>query len=67
MGGAAGGYSEAASGRAGCAESRDAAGSLVLRRMDCREHKRGLVRAKKHDTKSRPRRPAPAGLFLNEN
>ncbi len=29
-----------------------AAGSLVLRRMDRRGHKRGLVRAKKHDTKS---------------
>ncbi len=29
-----------------------AAGSLVLRRMDRRGHKRGLVRAKKHGTKS---------------
>ncbi len=28
------------------------AGSLVLRRMDRRGHKRGLVRAKKHGTKS---------------
>ena len=25
------------------------------------------MRAKKHDTKSRPRRPASAGVFLNEN
>ena len=29
-----------------------AAGSLMLRRTDRREHKRGLVRAKKHVTKS---------------
>ncbi len=29
-----------------------AAGSLMLRRMNRREHKRGLVRAKKHGTKS---------------
>ncbi len=28
-----------------------AAGSLMLRRMDCWGHKRGLVRAKKHGTK----------------
>ena len=53
MAGAAGCYSEAASGRAGRAR-RDsgAAGSLVLRRVDRRERKRGLVRAKKHGTKS---------------
>ncbi len=41
------------SGRAGRAR-RDSgtAGSLVLRRMDRRGRKRGLVRAKKHGTKS---------------
>ncbi len=53
MAGAAGCYSEAASGRAGRAR-RDcgAAGSLVLRRRVRRGHKSGIVRAKKHGTKS---------------
>ncbi len=39
-----------------------AAGSLVLRRMDRRGHNGGLVRAKKHGTKS-----GAGGVFLNEN
>ena len=52
---------------AGC-ESQTAAGSLVLRRMDRRGHKRGLVRAKKHGTKSgtgwaRPR-TFPGAFFM---
>ena len=38
-------------------------GSLVLRRMDCREHKRGLVRARKHGTKSGSGGPARRGLL----
>ncbi len=50
-----------ASGRAGrVTDIPGAAGSLVLRRMDRREHKRGLVRAKKHGTKSGT--GAPVGL-----
>ncbi len=50
-------------GRAGRAWDTGAAGSLVLRRMDRRGHKRGLVRAKKHGTKSGSGRRA-AGAFL---
>ncbi len=63
MAGAAG-YSlpEATGGRAGCDPVTLVAGSLVLRRMDRRGHKRGLVRAKKHGTKS-----GSGGLLLNEN
>ncbi len=49
-------------GRAGRAWDTGAAGSLVLRRMDRRGHKRGLVRAKKHGTKSGTGAPAPAGF-----
>ncbi len=48
---AAGCYSEAVSGRAGLGPRLAVAGSLVLRRMDRRGHKRGLVRARKHGTK----------------
>ncbi len=44
------------------AEPPGTAGSLVLGRMDRRGHKRGLVRAKKHGTKSGS--GAPAGVFL---
>ncbi len=40
-----------------------AAGSLVLRRMDRRGHKRGLVRAKKHGTKSGSGAPLRRGFF----
>ncbi len=40
-----------------------AAGSLVLRRMDHRGHKRGLVRAKKHGTKSGTGAPLRRGFF----
>ncbi len=36
---------------AALADRPGTAGSLVLRRMDRRGHKRGLVRAKKHGTK----------------
>ncbi len=39
-----------------------AAGSLVLRRMDRRGHKRGLVRAKKHGTKSGSGTPLRRGF-----
>ncbi len=41
-----------------------AAGSLVLRRMDRRGHKRGLVRAKKHGTKSGSGAPFRRDFFL---
>ncbi len=41
-----------------------AAGSLVLRRMDWRGHKRGLVRAKKHGTKSGSGAPLRRGFSL---
>ncbi len=39
-----------------------AAGSLVLRRMDRRGHKRGLVRAKKHGTESGSGAPLRRGV-----
>ncbi len=67
MGGAAGCWSLLqASGRAGRAwwHHTGAAGSLVLRRMDRRERKRGLVRAKKHGTKSGTGAPLRRGFFL---
>jgi hypothetical protein len=41
----------------------DAAGSLVLRRVDCGGHKSGLVRAKKYGTKSGS--GAPGGGFVS--
>ena len=41
-----------------------AAGSLVLRRMDRRGHKRGLVRDKKHGTKSGSAAPFQRGFFF---
>ena len=71
LAGVAGWYTDTpASVRAGRAR-RDsgAAGSLVLRRMDRRGHKRGLVRAKKHSTKSGSGRtpdlsPGPYGTAL---
>ncbi len=40
-----------------------AAGSLVLGRMDRRGYKRGLVRAKKHGTKSGTGAPLRRGFF----
>ncbi len=40
----------------------NAAGSLVLRRMDWRGDKRGLVRAKKHGTKSGSGAPLRRGF-----
>ena len=43
--------------------STRAVGSLVLRRMDRRGHKRGLVRAKKHGTKSGTGAPLRRGLL----
>ncbi len=55
MAGAAGWCNEAppTSGRAGrTGPIPIAAGSLLLRRMDRRGHKRGFVRPKKHGTKS---------------
>ncbi len=39
------------------------AGSLVLRRMDRRGHKRGLVRARKHGTKSGTGAPLRRGFL----
>ncbi len=39
------------------------AGSLVLRRMDRRAHKRGLVRVKKYGTKSAGGARRRRGLF----
>ncbi len=55
-----------ASGRAGRAVSGlCAAGSLVLRRMDRRGTKRGLVRAKKHGTKSGTGAPLRRGFFYS--
>ncbi len=51
------------SGRAGrVTDIPGAAGSLVLRLMDRRGHKRGLVRAKKHGTKSGPGAPLRRGF-----
>ena len=44
------------------ADTPGAAGSLVLRRRDCRGHKRGLVLAKKHGTKSGTGRRAGGAL-----
>ncbi len=49
-------------GRAG--RHRGAAGSLVLRRMDRRGHKRDLVPAEKHGTKSGSGAPLRRDLFL---
>ncbi len=58
----AGGHGRPAVEPAALADTPGTAGSLVLRRMDCWGHKRGLVRAKKHGTES-----GADGLFLNEN
>ncbi len=44
-----------------------AAGSLVLHRLDRWGHKRGLVRAKKHGTKSGTGAPLRRGFFFAEN
>ncbi len=52
-----------ASGGAGRVWDTSAAGSLVLRRMDRRGHKRGLVRAKTHGTKSGIGDPLRRGFF----
>ena len=51
-------------GRVGRARDTDAAGSLVLRGVDRREHKRGLVGAKKHGTKSGSGAPLQRGFIL---
>ncbi len=47
---------------AALADTPGAAGSLVLRRMERRGHQRGLVRAKKHGTKSGSGAPPERGF-----
>ncbi len=63
MAGAAGcSLPETAGGRAGHGSRFSVAGSLMLRRMDRRGHKRGLVRAKKRGTKSGSGAPPRRGF-----
>ncbi len=49
------------------ADTPGTAGSLVLRRMDRRGYKRGLVRAKKHGTKSGTDAPLWKGSTQRKN